>query len=42
MQGLTAHPPMLEQLLLRHYGDATAHGDVSPGATVTENGGVAR
>ncbi|MFE1210249.1 ATP-binding cassette domain-containing protein [Streptomyces albidoflavus] len=42
VQGLTAHPPTLEQLLLRHYGDATAHGDVSPGATVTENGGVAR
>ncbi|MFJ7784708.1 ATP-binding cassette domain-containing protein [Streptomyces albidoflavus] len=42
VQGLTAHPPTLEQLLLRHYGDATAHRDDSPGAIVTESGGVAR
>lgn len=25
VQGLTAHPPTLEQLLLRHYGDELAH-----------------
>lgn len=33
VQSLTAHPPTLEQLLLRHYGDELGHADLEMEAT---------